>query len=70
MVQLVGFAHAAQQLPLYLSAMDEAGFVEYDGVPDGGLGRRVPNRKWYAKLQGTVDASSEVLLVHRPAPRR
>jgi hypothetical protein len=25
----------------------------------------VPNRKWYAKLKGAVDASSEFLLIHR-----
>ena len=65
-VQLVGFARASEQLPMYLDAMTQAGFVEAAGIPDGGLHRRVPNRKWYAKLKGAVDASSEVLLIHRP----
>jgi hypothetical protein len=65
-VQLVGFARAHEQLPLYLDAMTQAGFSEYEDMPDAGLGRRVPNRKWYAKLKGEVDASAEVLLIHRP----
>jgi hypothetical protein len=66
-VQLVGFSHTSEQLPQYLEAMFQAGFAEYEGVPEGGLGRRVPNRKWYASIRGAVDASSEVLLIHRPA---
>ena len=67
-VQLVGFSDAATQLPQYLRAMEEAGFEECHGVlgNTSRLGRRVPNRKWYAKLQGNLDASSELLLVHRP----
>ena len=65
-VQLVGFARADEQLPMYLEAMGGAGFIEWDALPERGLGRRVPNRKWYAKLKGDVDASSEVLLIHQP----
>jgi len=66
-VQLVGFADASRQLPRYLEAMRKAGFHEW--TPPGTLsrlGRRVPNRKWYATIQGALDASSELLLVHRP----
>ena len=66
-VQLVGFARADEQLPMYLEAMEQAGFIEWDHLPEHGLGRRVPNRKWYAKLKGDVDASSEVLLIHQAA---
>ncbi len=66
-VQLVGFADTSTQLPLYLQAMHDAGFEEWrpSVVGKDRLGRRVPNRKWYARLQGDLDASSEVLLLHR-----
>jgi len=66
-VQLVGFADSRIQLPLYLQAMREAGFDEWrpSAIGANRLGRRVPNRKWYARLQGELDASSEVLLLHR-----
>lgn len=69
--QLIGFSNAAVQLPRYLAAMEEAGFRERR-IPGKGidrLGRRVPNRKWYAKLQGPVDASCELLLLHSPRAR-
>jgi DNA methylase len=67
-VQLVGFADASRQLPRYLEAMRAAGFHEWTplGARRSRLGRRVPNRKWYATIQGALDASSEVLLIHRP----
>jgi hypothetical protein len=68
-VQLIGFSDMKTQLPLYLYAMRAAGFDEWL-PPDWGsrrLGRRVPNRKWYAKLHGPVDASAELLLFHRPS---
>jgi hypothetical protein len=63
-VQLVGFSNAAEQLPAYLECMRRAGLEECDGAR---LERRVPNRKWYAKLKGVVDASTEVMLIHRRA---
>lgn len=71
-VQLVGFADIDAQLPQYLTAMREAGFEEWIGsrTDQQRLWRRVPNRKWHAKLQGTRDASSELLLFHRPTKRR
>jgi hypothetical protein len=67
-VQLIGFADVQRQLPRYLETMQEAGFATWrpPGLEKTYLSRRVPNRKWYAKLQGAVDASSEMLLFHRP----
>jgi len=67
-VQLVGFADVSQQLPKYLATMSEAGFESWSppGSEAEQLWRPVPNRKWYARLQGAVDPSSEVLLFHRP----
>lgn len=65
-VQLIGFADTQSQLPRYLNAMERAGFAEIVPRETGRRFRRqVPNRKWYAKLQGTLDASSEVLLFHK-----
>ena len=68
-VQLVGFSDASVQLPRYLEAMHAAGFDEWKPSPER-LRRHVPNRKWYAKLRGPLDASSELLLFHRPRPMR
>ncbi len=65
-VQLIGFADTTSQLPRYLEAMERAGFAEILPHENGTrLRRQVPNRKWYAKLQGTLDASSEVMLFHK-----
>ena len=67
-VQLLGFADIKNQLPRYLAAMSDVGFEQW--IPNHSQQRRlwryVPNRKWYAKLQGAVDASTEILLFHRP----
>ncbi len=66
-VQLVGFADSARQLPRYLEAMKAAGYSEW--TPPGltaRLCRRVPNRKWYASIRGHIDPASEHLLIHRP----
>jgi len=70
-VQLVAFSDTSEQLRDYLAAMRAAGFVETQLSECEGarLGRKVPNRKWYAKLRGDIDAASEVLLIHRPADR-
>ena len=69
-VQIVGFSDARSQLPVYLEAMETAGFrdvrsSELDGEP---LKRRVANRRWYAELRGDIDTSTEYLLVHRIRP--
>jgi hypothetical protein len=71
-VQLIGFADIDRQLPKYLVTMSEAGFEQWSPTrsENPGLWRYVPNRKWYAKLLGTVDASTEVLLFHRPRKSR
>jgi hypothetical protein len=63
-VQLIGFSDATTQLPIYLACMRAAGLESCEMQGDS-LVRRVPNRKWYAKLQGSVDASTEFLLIHR-----
>jgi len=63
-VQLIGFSQAETQLPVYLECMRLAGLVECS-VSGGRLARRVANRRWYAKLKGDVDASTEFLLIHR-----
>lgn len=66
-VQLVAFADSASHLPRYLRAMTNAGYVETRPLGDQSsrLRRRVPNRRWYAKLQGESSAASELLLLHR-----
>lgn len=71
-VQLVGFADIDAQLPMYLTAMDDAGFEMWKPLGSGqnAFWRQVPHRKWHAKLQGAVDTSSEVLLFHRPRRSR
>ena len=68
-VQLIGFADVETQLPLYLAAMNQAGFHEWSPPTEQRLWRTVPNRKWHAKLQTTGDATSELLLFHRPKRR-
>ena len=66
-VQIVGFSEMKSQLPAYLGAMEQAGFrdVGHSEIGEGLLQRRVANRKWYAQLKGEIDASNEVVLVHR-----
>ena len=66
-VQIVGFSDTNSQLPAYLEAMEQAGFRDVRSSEIGGepLQRRVANRRWYAKLKGDIDASNEVVLVHR-----
>jgi len=66
--QLVAFSDLKQQLPKYLAAMEEAGYTEVSEQESGKLFRKireVPNRKWHANLKGSVEASREVLLLHR-----
>lgn len=65
-VQLVSFSDVNAHLPIYLEAMEKAGFKEETG---GSIGSRrirdVPNRKWYNQGRAKNDASREILLVHR-----
>jgi len=64
--QLVGFSDSSIQLPLYLRAMEDAGYKEiFPLSPEGKrLWREVPNRKWYTNGRDKWDASKEVLLFH------
>jgi hypothetical protein len=71
-VQLVGFHDRINELPLYLDAMDRAGFEEHvvpdlaNGSLDGRLWREVPNRRWWVQDgDGNANRGREVLLVHR-----
>jgi len=70
-IQLVAFSDQRIQLPVYLEAMEDAGFeeAELDGFvkPKNRIWRTVPNRKWYADFKGKLSASREVLLIHRKA---
>lgn len=65
--QLVGFSEIDIQLPLFLKAMEHAGFEEIFPVSETGkhLWREIPNRKWYTENQNRWDSSKEVLLFHR-----
>ena len=70
-IQLISFSDANVQLPLYLNAMDAAGFQEADlGAINSRQTRVVPNRKWYNQRRAFNDAGREVLLIHRPVSER
>ena len=66
-VQIVGFSDLQTQLPRYISAMDDAGFeeVRLNGPRSHRLRRRVREPQVVREAQGDVDASTELLLVHR-----
>lgn len=72
--QLVAFSKPSWQLDAFLGAMEKAGYSEVyvdssaECVVDGRIWRYVPGRKWYARTQGKIPASKEVLLIHRPQP--
>src|SRR5262249_43466601 len=61
-VQLVAFSDPSWQLPAYLQALEDAGFVEAQILMDsanlfeGRLWRHVPGRKWYASRKGNIGA--------------
>ena len=68
--QLVGFARPDEQLPLYLDAMRQARFVEFDykgshRPAQEDFWRAVPNRKWYTRVKEGAKQSKEILLLHR-----
>jgi hypothetical protein len=69
LVQLVAFARPDEQLPAYLARLTELGLepVSFDEAEAAGtpISRTVPNRKWYADVKGSLNASTEYLLVHR-----
>ena len=65
-VQLISFSNTDAQLPLYLEAMEMAGFRESSaGNIKCGQIRVVPNRKWYNSQRQHNDASRELLLIHQ-----
>jgi hypothetical protein len=68
LLQVVAFADPSEQLPRYLSVLQEAGLREckldvLSGDGDGRLWRQVPGRKWYAQ-KSTSLAKFEVVLLH------
>jgi hypothetical protein len=70
-VQLVAFSDPETQYPLYMDAMNAAGYAREElpelGNADSPIIRSVPNRKWYAESKGILPASREYVLVHRPS---
>ena len=63
-VQLVAFTDAESQMPLYVDAMQQAGFARAgDFEPEAW--RVVPNRRWYYRVNPTREQARETLLVHR-----
>ena len=66
-VQLISFSNAEVHLPIYLDAIERAGFIEEStGSIYSRQVRIVPNRKWYNRKRYQNDAGREILLVHRP----
>jgi hypothetical protein len=67
-IQLVGFSDKESQLPVFLAAMDRAGYKEvfFEGCPGLRQSRNVPHRKWYTHGSKMQDTGQEVLLCHRP----
>lgn len=64
LLQLVAFANPKVQLPEYLDTLADLGLVESGGYGST-LFRRVPNRKWYATVNGPFNSSREFLLIHK-----
>jgi hypothetical protein len=62
-VQLISFNAPDRQLPLYLKAMDEAGYDAVMGAEP--TTREVPNRRWYYRVNPDRERAHEYLLVHR-----
>ena len=67
--QMVTFGDPTRQLPRYLKAMRNAGFIEAVFLElaksaDGRLWRKIPNRKWHAMSKGDTPGSREVVLFH------
>ncbi|MGB7602721.1 MAG: hypothetical protein WBM24_20630 [Candidatus Sulfotelmatobacter sp.] len=68
--QMVAFSEPDWQLPAYLEAMNDCGFIEQKhpelaNEQDGRVWRSVPNRKWYADKGGATSGSKEVVLFHK-----
>jgi hypothetical protein len=69
-IQLIAFSKPTTQLPLFLDAMERAGFqlAMREATIDQQLARDVPNRRWYARGV-PFGASQEVMLVHHRSRR-
>lgn len=68
LVQMVAFSKPDQQLPRYLRLLEKSGFEEVfltKNKTRKRIWRNVPNRKWYADLQGDTASSREVVLIHK-----
>ena len=67
-IQLVGFSDRSRQLPMYMAAMNQAGYdtASLPGHGSGSIRRIVPNRRWHAANLVEADSSREELLVHVP----
>ena len=66
--QTLGFSSFQSQAPLYLLAMEKAGYkqVELSNTPSPfSMSREIPRRKWYAKNNGQ-DSGKEYLFCHIP----
>lgn len=74
-IQLVSFSNLETQLPLFLRAMDQAGYYECFSLSNkfsSRIWRLIPHRKWYTQLTDLrsdqlIWGRQEVLLFHRPA---
>lgn len=68
LIQMVAFSKPDQQLPRYLRLLEKSGFEEVfltKNKTRKRIWRKVPNRKWYADLQGNTASSREVVLIHK-----
>ncbi len=65
-IQVVAFASPERQLPRYLRAMEQAGYVSGDDLTAPSW-RDVPNRRWYFRVSPERGEAREVLLVHHKA---
>lgn len=70
LIQMIAFSDPYWQLPLYLKMLRRSGFAEVKfprlaTQSDGRAWRTVPNRKWYATVNGATPSSKEVVLFHR-----
>ncbi|MCH7685451.1 MAG: hypothetical protein IH899_02005 [Planctomycetes bacterium] len=70
-VQLIAFKDPSWQVPAYLRAMEDAGYVELSPESLGirsqqRLRRSVPGRRWFAIIQGDLKTSDEYVLFHQP----
>jgi hypothetical protein len=68
-VQMLAFSDTSSQLARYMTAMERAGFVEYEAQAidlKKRFWRSVPHRKWYCHNGRQQDSAKEVVLFHRP----